>query len=231
MRETNDLYKKLWSMQHTVETMADIAGVQYDQNEIFNRRIYGGIYEKPTIGTCSSRTLELSVIPKEPIPRGAKIVIYARLRAGDEVSEWITQGTFFISKRPRDKRTGRIDITAYDSMRKANAYWLDSSSDYGDWSMTESQAVANIASRMGVVVDPRTVLDNFFPVSYPIDENGDMTMWSILAGIGVSNAGSWVVTADDRLLLIREGDIPAETSYLVNEDGDTITFGGVRIIV
>lgn len=231
MRETSELFEKLWALPHTVETVADIAGVRYDASEIFNRRIYGGMYETPTIGTCSSRTLELSVIAKEPIPRGAKIVISARLRAGEEASEWFTQGTFFISTRPMDKRTGRLDITAYDSMRKANAVWLNNSYAEVNWPMSEVEAVADIANRIGVEVDERTVLDNVFPVDYPVDENGDMTMWSILAGIGVSNAGSWVITADNRLLLLRYGDIPEETSHLVDENGRAILIGGVLIRV
>lgn len=231
MRATSDLFWKLWTKEHVVETMADIAGVQYDSTEIFNRRIYGGAYDTPTIGTCSSRTLELSIIPKETIPRGAKIVIYARLRSGEEVSEWFSQGTFFISQRPMDKRTGRLDIVAYDSMRKANAVWLNSSYDTANWPMSESAAVDDIANRIGVAVDERTVLDNVFPVDYPVDENGDMTMWSILACIGVSNAGSWVISADDKLLLLREGDMPEETSNLVDEYGRAIVIGGVLIRV
>ena len=58
-----------------------------------------------------------------------------------------------------------------------------------------------------------------------------MTMWDILAGIGVSNAGSWVISADGKLLLLREGDIPEETSNLVDEYGRAIVIGGVLIRV
>lgn len=231
MRETSELYKKLWAMPHTNEIKVDISGVEYTQSEIFSCRIYGGVFAKPTIGTCSSRTLALKIMPKGTIPRGAKITVYARLAAGGEISEWIKQGEFFISLRPSDKRNGSLNITAYDAMLKANAVWLNSTYDEVNWPMTESDVVANIANRMGVGIDTRTVLNNTFPLDYPVDENGDMTMWNVLCGIGVSNCGSWVITPDGDLRLLRFGDIPAETNYLVTETGDAITFGGVRILV
>lgn len=231
MRETSALYKKLWAMPHTKEIKVDIAGVEYSQSEIFSCRIYGGIYERPTIGTCSSRTLSLKIMPKGTIPRGAKIAVFARLAAGGEVSEWINQGEFFVSLRPRDKRTGALNITAYDAMLKANAVWLNSTYDEVNWPMAESAAVADIANRMGVEIDERTVLNDTYPLDYPVDENGDMTMWNVLCGIAVSNCGSWVISPEGKLRLLRFGDIPAETSYLVNENGAAITFGGVRIIV
>lgn len=231
MRETNELHQKLWAMHHTKEIKVDIAGVEYSQSEIFACRIYGGVFTKPTIGTCSSRTLSLKIMPKETIPRGAKIIVYARLVAGDEVGEWIKQGEFFISLRPLDKRTGTLNITAYDAMLKANAVWLNSTYDEENWPVTESAAVADIANRMGVMVDPRTSLGNQYPIDYPVDENGDMTMWSVLCGIGVSNCGSWVITPDGALRLLRLGDIGQETHYLVTEAGFAITFGGVKILV
>lgn len=231
MRETNALYKKLWAMPHTKEIKVDIADVEYSQAEIFSCRIYGGVFEKPTIGTCSSRTLNLQIMPKGTIPRGAKISVSVRLAAGGEVSKWIKQGEFFISLRPRDKRTGALNITAYDAMLKANDVWLNSTYDEVNWSMTESQAVADIANRMGVEIDERTVLNNKYPVYYPVDENGDMTMWNVLCGIAVANCGSWVITPDGKLRLLRYGDIPAATHYLVTETGSAILIGGVRILV
>lgn len=231
MRETSDIFWSLWTSEHIVETMVDIASVQYDSTEILSRRIYGGVSEKPDIGTCSSRTLELSIIPKASIPRGAEIIVSARLRSGQTVSEWIPQGTFYISERIQDKKTGRIDITAYDAMRKANAVWLNSTYNTVNFPISESDAVTDIANRIGVAVDSRTTLDNVFPIEYPVDENGDMTMWSILACIGVANAGSWVISEENKLRLLRIGDIPAETSNLVDEYGRAIEIGGVLINV
>ena len=58
-----------------------------------------------------------------------------------------------------------------------------------------------------------------------------MTMWNVLCGIAVSNCGSWVITPDGKLRLLRFGDIPTETNYLVTESGDAITIGGVKFLV
>ena len=47
----------------------------------------------------------------------------------------------------------------------------------------------------------------------------------------VSNAGNWVMSDEGKLLLLRYGDIPPETNYLVTEYGAAITLGGVKILV
>ena len=80
-------------------------------------------------------------------------------------------------------------------------------------------------------MDSRTVLSAAFPVPCPVDGNGEMLMREVLSAIAVSNAGNWVMTDEGRLRLIVYGDVPAETSLLVTQDGGAITFGGVRIIV
>ena len=84
---------------------------------------------------------------------------------------------------------------------------------------------------MGVELDPRTMLSGEFLVDYPVDENGDMAMQDILEGVAVCEGGNWVITDEGKLLLLRLGDIPEETSYLVTEYGEAITLGGVKILV
>ena len=116
-------------------------------------------------------------------------------------------------------------------MRKANTVWLNNSYAEVNWPMKESEAAADIANRMGVELDERTVLDDVFPIGYPVDENGDLTMWSILEGIGVSNGGSWIISEEEKLRLLRYGDIPEETNFLVDERGRVILIGGVAIRV
>lgn len=56
-------------------------------------------------------------------------------------------------------------------------------------------------------------------------------MREVLGYIAVSNAGNWIITDEGKLLLVKFGDIPAETNYLVEEGGFAITFGGDRILV
>lgn len=237
MHETSELYKSLWANPlRRVETKIDVAGAEYLKAEypnagFFYCRIYGGALENPGFGSCASRTLELRILPSETIPRSAKIQVFCRLTAGDQISEWIKKGEFFVSRRERDKRTGIVTIKAFDAMLRANDVWLNESYSAVNWPMSQEDAVNDIANRMGVEVDSRTVLPTEFPVDYPVDENGDLTMWNVLCYIAVSNAGNWIITDDGKLRLLVFGALPKETNYLVTEYGAAITFGEVRILV
>ncbi len=217
---------------HRLEKMMDIAGVEYSEAEIISASIPPvGIYETFGIGNCVARELDIEILPLGDIPKRAKIKAFVRPVVGDTVGDWIPQGEFFIRTRDKDKRTGRLIIVAFDAMLKAESVWLNSSYDTAIWPMTQADAVADIAARMGVEVDDRTVLSSAFPVPYPVNEYGDLTMREILSGIAVSNAGNWCITFEGKLRLIGAADIPVQTNYLVTEYGSAITFGGVRILV
>ena len=233
MIETTELNQTLLlDPRRKLEKMLDIAGVEYMESEIVSASIPpASLYITFGIGNCVSRELDIEIFPLGEIPKRAKIKVFVRPVVGETVGDWIPQGEFFIRTRQKDKRTGRLIITAFDAMLKAESVWLNSSYDKDTWPMTQADAVEDIAHRMGVEVDNRTVLSNDFPVDYPIDEYGDLTMREVLSGIAVSNAGNWRITDEGKLILIGASSIPEETSYLVSEYGSSITFGGVRILV
>lgn len=232
MHTTSDLYKTLLRNQnHEKEIRLNIAGVKYGMGNIISCSTSGGIFSEPGIGNCTSRQIELEVLPIGTIPRQAKIQVFVRLVYADQASEWIPKGKFFISKRQKNKLTGSLKITGYDAMLKAEQTWLTADYATETWPMPQADAVNDIAYRMGVEVDSRNVLSANFPVEYPVGENGDLTMREVLSGIAVSNCGNWIITDDGKLRLIVYGDIPAETNYLIDENGYAILFGGVRILV
>ena len=232
MQTTSDLYKSLLqNPDHEKEIKMVIAGVEYGMDNIVSCSTSGGLFSEPGIGNCASRQIDLEVFPVGTIPRQAKIQAFVRLVYGEQASEWIPKGVFFISTRKRNKLTGTLTITGYDAMLKAEQTWLTSDYDTETWPMTQTDAVSDIAGRIGVAVDSRTVLSEEYPVEYPVGENGDLTMREVLSGIAVSNAGNWIITDDGKLRLIGYGDIPNETNLLVTEHGEAILFGGVRIIV
>lgn len=232
MHKVSDLYRTLFAERnHRKEVRFDVAGVEHGENRIVSASISGGLFSHPGIGNCASRQLDAQILPAGDIPRQAKIQVFVRLTLGDQSSEWIPKGVFFISTRKRDKRTGTLTITAYDAMLKAEETWLTPDYNMENWPMSQKEAVADIAQRMGVAVDGRTALSSQFPVDYPVAENGDLTMREVLGYIAVSNAGNWIITDAGGLLLIGYGDIPAETNYLVTENGGAILFGEVRILV
>ena len=234
MHKVSNLFLTLLADKyHRVETKLSIAGVEYSQADIVkdSLRVYGGLYSTFGIGNCSARQIDFEIIPKGDIPRQAEIKVYARLVSGEQASEWIPKGVFFFSTRKTDRVTGVLSVHGYDAMLKAEQTWLDSSYDAQNWPMPVWTAVNDIAARMGVAVDSRTQLNTAFPVQYPVDSEGDMTMREALGRIAVANAGNWIITDEGKLLLVRLNSMPKETNHLVTETGSAITFGGVRILV
>lgn len=234
MHNVSNLWRTLLaSPGHRKETKLVIAGVTYSEDKIVDGslRIDGGLYSDFGIGNCCARQIDFEIYPQGTIPRQAQIKVYVRLVLGEQVSEWIPKGVFFFSTRKTDRITGVLSVHGYDAMLKAEETWLDSSYDAETWPMPAATAVADIAARMGVAVDGRTVLDAAFPMQYPVDDEGDMTMREALGRIAVANAGNWIITDEGKLLLVGLNSMPAETNHLVTETGSAITFGGVRILV
>ena len=234
MHNVSDLWRTLLaSPGHRKEVKLVIAGVTYGEDKIVDGslRIDGGLYSDFGIGNCCARQIDFEIYPQGTIPRQAQIEVYVRLVLGEQVSEWIPKGVFFFSTRKTDRITGVLSVHGYDAMLKAEETWLDSSYDAETWPMPAATAVADIAARMGVAVDSRTVLDAAFPMQYPVDDEGDMTMREALSRIAVANAGNWIITDEGKLLLVGLNSMPAETNYLITEGGSAITFGGVRILV
>ena len=204
MYATSDLYKTLLAEPlHYKETKIIINGVEYTESNIVSAVIPpSSLYENFGIGNCVARELDIEIFPIGVIPRQAEIKVFVRLVLGEQASEWVPQGEFFIANRKQNKLTGALVITAFDAMLKAEDTWLTDDYDLEDWPMTQQEAVEDIAYRMGVEVDPRTVLSDDFPVDYPVDENGDLTMREVLAGIGVSNAANWIISNEGKLLQV-----------------------------
>ena len=234
MHNVSDLWRTLLaSPGHRKEVKLVIAGVTYGEDKIVDGslRIDGGLYSDFGIGNCCARQIDFEIYPQGTIPRQAQIEVYVRLVLGEQVSEWIPKGVFFFSTRKTDRITGVLSVHGYDAMLKAEETWLDSSYDAETWPMPAATAVNDIAARMGVAVDNRTVLDAAFPMQYPVDDEGDMTMREALGRIAVANAGNWIITDEGKLLLVGLNSMPKETNHLVTETGSAITFGGVRIFV
>ena len=173
----------------------------------------------------------MEIVPIGTIPRQAQINVFVRVCVGEQASEWIPKGVFFFSTRELDKVSGILTVTGYDAMLKAENVWLNEDYVYDNWPMPQETAVADIAQRMGVSVDPRTVFSDDFPVEYPVDEEGDLTMREALSFIAVSDAGNWIITDEGKLRLIRFGDIPEQAGYLVTEYGQPIQFAGEVLIL
>ena len=221
---TSALWKTLWRTPGTEREYGfDINGVWYGPEQEVSHSTNSGLYEKFGFGNATIASLTLSLFA-DNIPRGATIRRFIRLRNGDQVSEWLPKGIFFISRRSEDD--GRWTVEAFDAMRKAEVIWDPDQSLNFPLSMPD--AVKEFARIMGVEVDPRTSLNAAYTIDYPAN---DYTIRDELRFIAAAHAGNWVITDAGKLLLVPLLSIPEETNYLVTEHGDAITFGGVRILV
>lgn len=212
-----------------IEIKAVIDGVEYAQNQIASCHVSKGLFSGSTlsIGGCVSAEMEIVLIEPGEIPRGADVKLYARENGGD----WIPQGIYFIDTRPKSENLNTVTLSCFDAMLATEQVWLTSDYAGKNWPMPQSDAVADIAARIGVEVDSRTTLSTSFPVEYPVDEYGDITMREVLSYIASSNGGNWIITNEGKLLLVRLSDIPPETNYLIDEKGNAILFGEVRLLV
>lgn len=206
------------------EYKIDVDGVEYFQENgsLISGFIHQSMFEKFGIGNACVSNLTVSFYPSEEPPRMAPIVVFARA-IGDV--EWTQLGKFYTDTRNSEILEGGrvLALTAYDAMLKSDKIYI-ADDDESDWPKTMTDVVSEIASRMGVELDPRTVLNESYYVDYP----NDYTMREVLCHIAAAHAGNWIITREEKLLLVPVfSSIPVESySILANEHGKAIVFGG-----
>lgn len=246
MHVTSDLYKTiLQTPGHEKEHRAFIAGVEQKilkkaetkySNLNMPPLVKGSLFvgSKPSVGGCVSRQIDIMIKPKGAIPRMAEIKLETRLVLKDFVtgeitstSEWIPKGTFYIDTRQTDKVSGALIIHGYDAILKMEQTYLPDGGVLEEWPKPMPDVAADIAAKLGLTIDARTVLNASYMVGLPVE----YTMREVMGYIAAAHCGNWIITDAGELRLITLACIPDESSYLVSEDGHAITFGGVRIIV
>lgn len=229
MQTTSALYQSLiLDPNARKQVQIVIAGVTYGEDQIVSLSTTSGMFAEETMSIGGAVAKEIDLVLRQPgtIPRMAQMIPYYRLVKGTQASEWIQKGIYYIDTRSTDKVTGVMTIHGYDDMLKAEQVWEPAQSL--EFPMTMVQAVNIIAQLMGVTLDSRTALNQSYTIDYPAN---NYTLRDVLRYIAVANAGNWIITDDGKLRLVSFGEIPTETNYLVEEDGDAITFGGDRILV
>lgn len=225
------------SEPHWFETRVIINNVVYQQSQIMDLRIEFRAFseEQPTVGSCLSAELTLKMLkPSATIPRMALIRPQVRVCNGTGAahqSEWIPQGYFYIDTREESKNDDDLPVISfhcYDTMLKSEAMYPSTESA---WPKTDIAVVKEIAyylglqtSRTGTAgVDARTIA--LMTSGYQISAPAGYTMRETLANIASMYAGNWVVSMENKLLLIPINGIPEETSLLVDESGNIIIWG------
>lgn len=227
MQATSALYKQiLANPQHYSEIKINIAGVDYPQERIVSIRTSGGLFSDGTlsVGGAVAGEIDLTLYKPDAIPKMAKLIPYYRLVAGEQVSEWIQKGVYYIDTR--EPNGDALVIHGFDDMLKSEQIWTPDQSL--EFPMPMTQAVDVIANIMGVEIDARTVLNSAYTVDYPAN---DYTLRDVLRFIAAAHGGNWIMSDVGKLRLIKLGELADETNYLIDESGDWITFGGDRILV
>lgn len=230
MQQTSATWKQLLAAGAALEARATIGGVAYtDISAPVIRR--AAMQGSLGIGNVVSASLSLVIRGAGVVPRSAKVTVQARLKDGQTASEWLPQGTFYISRRARDPVTGLLALECYDALLKANALWEPSA---GTWPRTMAAVAAELAALLGLEIDSRTTLPEgaAFVISEP---PAGTTVRDVLGVIAQAGGGNWIVTPENRLRLLPVGggtdtvDVTGVTGGMKAGAAGTVT--GVRCTV
>lgn len=227
MQSVDNTWKTLFGEPtHKTEIRVSIDGAIYDIDKIYNAVLTRSVFANnvPEVGCCCASTFDIEIIPDSRIPRMAPITVQTRLKSanGAIASEWIPTGTFFVDTRRKERDGTTMRFTAYDSMLKADQPYLPNSS-ITNWPANEALVVAEIATCMGVSVDVRTTLAGYY-VDYP----QDYTMREVLGYIAAANGGNWIITPENKLLLVK---LQGENSFLGANYNAAILFGDSVVVL
>ena len=182
----------------------------------------------PTVGNCIAGQITVEMMkPKGDIPRRSRLAPYVRLTNGKEHSEWIQKGVFFIDHREYSgDENERMVINGYDHIILTEDEFPSSTHE---WPRTDIDVVRDIATEIGTDLDSRTaqIMNKGYKINYP----AGYSMREVLENIAAMYAGSFIMSDTGELLLVTMFGIPKETSYLIDNVGFAVTFGGDRILV
>ena len=166
--------------------------------------------------------------------------MYYRLRAAaadipvteTNASEWIQKGVYYIYERTPDVNGREIALHGYDAIIRMETQFT-SPGDQGRWPMLDIDVAREVARRIGVTLDPRTVamMTDRSTVEYPGIGDGAKTIREVMGGIAAWYGSNWIINNFGRLQLVSFLDIPQNIKYLLEEGGEAILIGGVKIIV
>ena len=230
MQSTSQTWRDLLASGAALEARATVGGVTYtDISAPVIRR--AAMQNALSIGNVAAASLSLVIRGAGVVPRSAAVVVEARLNDGQTASEWLPQGTFYISRRARDPVTGLLALECYDALLKANALWVPSA---GTWPRTMAAVAAELAALLGLSFDSRTMIPSG-PAFVIAEPAAGTTVRDVLGMIAQAGGGNWIVTPGNRLRLLPVA-IGTDTVSVTGvtggmKTGTTSTVTGVRCSV
>lgn len=244
MQNTSALYKEIVSQSnHWFETSLVIGGsgglngqtdaITVDETSLMALSTNHSVFNKstPVVGSAISGEIDIQMLnPSVDIPKMARLAPYVRATNGVQYSEWLPKGVYYIDTRNTSHNSNGLDILTihgYDSMLMFEQdYPSDNSHNYP---LLDIDMVRFIASTINIGVDPRTVDRMNKGYTFPLPLG--YSCREMLGIIAASYGGNFIISDENELLLIKLGDLPPETNYLVDHVGDAIVFGSDRILV
>ena len=204
MQSASALYKVLRADPlHRMEVKLSAGGVEYGEDRIISLETSGSLFaqDEPGTGGAAAREIDLTLYLEGPdtVPRMARLEPFCRAVKGEQVSEWLPKGVFYIDTRFSERLAGGtlLTIHGFDAMLKAEQVWTPDQSL--TFPMPMPSAAAEMARLMGVELDPRTSLHAGYLIDYPAN---DYTLRDILRFIAAAHGGNWIITDQGKLLLV-----------------------------
>lgn len=239
MQDTSALYKRVvLNRNHWFEVMVRFftgssSYVDIAQNRIFSISTNHSLFADgvPQIGCAVAGEVDLTIIaPQETLPSMCRFRLMVRACTESQQSEYIPKGDYYIDTREISHNDDGLDVLkihGYDAMLKFEQMYP--SDETHDYPLLDTTLLQFMADSVGVAIDQRTfeVMNREFTFSLP----AGYTMREMLGYIASAYGGNFIITDEGKLLLVQLGGLEIETFYLVDENGDAITFGGDRILV
>lgn len=244
MQSTSRAWRELWAAGAALEARAVIAGTVYADiaPPVIHRAAMQGAL---SVGNVAAASLSLVVRGAGDIPRSAAVVVEVRLNDGARVSEWLPQGTFYISRRARDPVTGLLALECYDALLKAQAVVSELPWTTRDGAPITTAGGAPIMFRaaptgdmaslakdmavlLGLEIDPRSVIRAGAPYVIRSMAEG-ATIRDVLSLVAQANGGSWVVTPQNKLRLVPVVDVSGAASATADVLAVPASVGGIEL--
>lgn len=235
MQSVSETYKQIVAEDYKTQAKVHINGTEYGHSMVRSLKTKNQVFAQglPSVGGCYSG--EIDIVMQKPagvIPKQAKLQPFVRVHDIHETkfSEWIPKGVYYIDTRKTAEDGTDVKILTlhgYDDMLRAEQDYPESELV---WPAKDIDVLREIAAFIGVELDERTVekVVNGYDIPYP----DGYSCREMLGFIAAMYAGNFIMSDTGKLRLIVLGDVSeAEESYLINEEGFAITFGGVKILV
>lgn len=188
-----------------VQVCVDIPGTVYGIDVLdslsCNRALLGR--EAPSVGNFVSSSLEFSMLmPQEQIPESARIVPFSRVVCGEEKSEWVPKGVFWIDTRRKTRANIRditIKISCYDAALKAEADF--DTAKVPAWPASDITVLQSAAEQIGVGINEETSAT--ISKGYSMNSAEDMSCREVICYIGAMYGGNFTIDDFGNLKLVK----------------------------